>query len=69
MFRKNARPFRCYLCPDGATEHADISCDDPWYREIRKEEPGYSLVLVRTERGRRILQAVLAAGGETGLCE
>jgi coenzyme F420 hydrogenase subunit beta len=61
-FVQKYRPYRCYLCPDGTSEFADISCGDPWYREIREGEHGYSLVLVRTERGRRILQCAMKDG-------
>jgi coenzyme F420 hydrogenase subunit beta len=39
-----------------------LSCGDPWYREILEDEPGYSLVVVRTERGRRILHSAREAG-------
>jgi coenzyme F420 hydrogenase subunit beta len=56
------RPFSTHLCPDGSGEDADISCGDPWYREVKPGEPGSSLVAVRTERGRRILQGAIAAG-------
>jgi coenzyme F420 hydrogenase subunit beta len=48
--------FRCRLCPDSTGEFADISCGDPWYRDIQPNELGRSLVLVRTERGREILE-------------
>jgi coenzyme F420 hydrogenase subunit beta len=61
-FLQKYRPFRCYLCPDGTAEFADISCGDPWYREIKENDPGYSLVLVRTERGRKIVQGAIEAG-------
>lgn len=61
-FVQKYRPFRCYLCPDGTSEFADISCGDPWYRRIKEGEQGHSLVLVRTERGRRILHGALKAG-------
>lgn len=54
--------FRCRLCPDSTGEFADISCGDPWYREIESGEAGRSLVLVRTEAGRRALQSALGAG-------
>jgi len=54
--------MRCRLCPDGTGEFADISCGDPWYREIEPDEPGRSLVLVRTERGRQILHSAMDAG-------
>jgi coenzyme F420 hydrogenase subunit beta len=56
------RPFATHLCPDGSGEDADISCGDPWYREVQPGEPGSSLVAVRTETGRQILQRAMAAG-------
>ena len=34
----------------------------PWYREIEPDEPGRSLVLVRTERGQAILHKAMEAG-------
>jgi coenzyme F420 hydrogenase subunit beta len=61
-FIQKYRPYRCHLCPDGTSEFADISCGDPWYREIPDDEPGMSLALVRTERGRRYLADAIAAG-------
>lgn len=61
-FLQAYRPFCCYLCPDGTSEFADISCGDPWYREIQKDDLGFSLVLVRTEKGRRILHHAREAG-------
>ena len=56
------RPLSTHLCPDGSGEDADISCGDPWYREVKEGERGSSLVIVRTERGRRILREAMAAG-------
>lgn len=61
-FLEKYRPYRCYLCPDGTSEFADISCGDPWYREIREDEPGLSLVLARTEKGREIVRGAIDAG-------
>lgn len=61
-FLQKYRPYRCYLCPDGTSEFADISCGDPWYREIEPDEPGQSLVVVRTQRGRDIVRAAITAG-------
>jgi len=56
-------PWRCRICPDHTGEFADISVGDPWYHaEIPADEPGRSLVVVRTERGRRFLAAAVAAG-------
>jgi coenzyme F420 hydrogenase subunit beta len=61
ILNKNIQ-VRCRLCPDGTGEFADISCGDPWYREIKPDEPGRSLVLVRTERGGMILRKAIQAG-------
>lgn len=60
-FVQKYRPYRCYLCPDGTSEFADISCGDPWYREVKEGEQGYSLVLVRSEKGREILHGAMQA--------
>ncbi len=54
--------FRCRLCPDSTGEFADISCGDAWCREIEPNDLGWSLVLVRTERGRVVLQKAISAG-------
>ncbi len=61
-FVQKYRPYRCYLCPDATSEFADISCGDPWYRRIEEGEQGYSLVLVRTERGRKIPRSAIDSG-------
>lgn len=50
------RPMRCHLCPDGLGRIADISCGDAWHHTANGSDPGRSLVLVRTERGREILR-------------
>jgi len=55
-----ARPFRCYLCPDGTSEYADLACGDAWHR--RKQGSGTSLLIIRSELGRRIAIAARAAG-------
>ena len=61
-FVQKYRPFRCYLCPDLTAERADISVGDPWYRDIEDNEPGRSLILIRTEKGRDIFQQAMAKG-------
>jgi coenzyme F420 hydrogenase subunit beta len=61
-FLQKYRPYRCHLCPDGTGEFADLSCGDPWYRNIEEGEPGHSIVLVRTERGREVLRGAIEAG-------
>lgn len=56
------RQWRCYVCADHTGEFADVAVGDPWYRPLGPDEPGQSLVLVRTERGRRLVAAAVAAG-------
>jgi len=56
------RPWGVQVWPDGLGEHADIACGDPWYRQAESANPGSSLVVVRTEAGKRLLEAAMAAG-------
>jgi coenzyme F420 hydrogenase subunit beta len=58
-FVQKYRPFRCYLCPDLTAELADISVGDAWYREFGNNDPGRSLILIRTERGREFFREAL----------
>ena len=55
------RQWRCYLCADHTGEFADVAVGDPWYRETAGD-PGRSLVLARTERGVKMVEAAIAAG-------
>lgn len=61
-FLQRYRPYRCYLCPDSTSEFADVSCGDPWYKEIADGDLGSSLVLVRTDIGRKIVQGAMRDG-------
>ncbi len=61
-FLQKYRPYRCHLCPDGTGEFADIACGDPWHQAAAPNEAGLSLVIVRTERGRRIVNNAIAQG-------
>jgi coenzyme F420 hydrogenase subunit beta len=61
-FLQRFRPWSIHLWPDGSGELADITCGDPWYEEPDGTNPGFSIVAVRTERGRRILREAMAAG-------
>ena len=54
--------WRCRLCADHLGEHADLSIGDPWYRPVAEGDPGQSLIVVRTERGRQILREAMRAG-------
>jgi coenzyme F420 hydrogenase subunit beta len=57
------RPLRCNLCPDGLGRLADISCGDAWDQyDAADPNPGLSLVIVRTPRGRAILHRAMEAG-------
>jgi coenzyme F420 hydrogenase subunit beta len=56
------KQWRCNLCPDRTGESADISVGDPWWNGVPDDAPGRSLILVRTERGRRLLRDAVAAG-------
>ena len=61
-FLQRFRPWSVHLWPDGSGELADITCGDPWYEKPDGENPGFSLVVVRTQRGREILQGAMKAG-------
>ena len=55
---KDARPFAnewCHHCPDFAAEHADLSCGG-----LGME--GWTMVLVRSERGKDFLERAVASG-------
>lgn len=56
------RPLRCHLCPDGLGQVADLACGDAWQRFSEDGDPGRSIVLVRTARGREILHGAMDAG-------
>jgi coenzyme F420 hydrogenase subunit beta len=56
------RQWRCYVCADHTGELADVAVGDPWYRPIPAGEPGRSLVLPRTEKGRAFVAAAVEAG-------
>jgi coenzyme F420 hydrogenase subunit beta len=56
------RSFRCHLCPDGLGELADISCGDAWHHFQNNGNPGLSLILVRSEKGRMLLEHARSAG-------
>lgn len=56
------RSFRCNLCPDGLGRLADLSCGDAWDKYQGNGDPGRSIVVVCSERGRRILHGAMEAG-------
>ena len=58
--------FRCKVCPDGFGGQADISCGDAWRLRNGKpsfaEEPGRSLLFVRTPRGAALFGQAVRQG-------
>ncbi len=57
----NHKQWRCKLCADHTGEFADLAVGDAWHLR-RDGDEGRSIVVVRTERGRRILHAAIASG-------
>jgi coenzyme F420 hydrogenase subunit beta len=56
------KQWRCQVCADHTGELADIAVGDPWHRPISPGEPGRSIIIVRTERGRQTLRRAVDAG-------
>jgi coenzyme F420 hydrogenase subunit beta len=48
-------PMRCMMCPDQASELADISLGDAWLPELKDEKRGESIIVTRTKIGEDIL--------------
>lgn len=61
-FLQRYRQWRCYICPDHTGEHADVAVGDPWYRDVAPDEPGRSLIVARTVRGREFVLRAAEAG-------
>jgi len=61
-FLQRYRPYGAHLWPDDTGEAADISCGDPWYEDPKAGAIGSSLVVARTEAGRRAVRGAMAAG-------
>lgn len=58
---------RCKSCVDGTGEGADIAVGDYWAADengypVFEDQDGRSVVIARTQRGRRILEECVAAG-------
>ena len=56
------RQWRCYICPDHVGEFADIAVADAWHQSIRDHQPGRSVIIARTARGKQFLQQAISAG-------
>jgi coenzyme F420 hydrogenase subunit beta len=59
--------WRCKLCLDHTGEFADIAVGDPWYRPIEEGEMGSSLIVARTDVGKRYVQTAIIDGALTAL--
>jgi len=55
-------PNRCKLCMDLANDFSDISVGDAWIKNLMKIGKGWSLILVRTKRGKKILDLAKKQG-------
>jgi len=56
------RQWRCHVCEDHTGEYADISIGDPWQTPAHEDAKGSSLIIVRTERGRKFLRNAMRGG-------
>ena len=59
--------WRCKLCLDHTGEFADIAVGDPWYRPIQEGEMGSSLIVARTDVGKRCVETAINDGALTAL--
>ena len=55
-------PVRCAMCPDETNELADVSFGDAWLPEFKCDKSGQSIVVARTENGKRILELAHSEG-------
>ena len=55
-------PLRCLMCPDESSEFADVSVGDAWLREFKNERVGESIVIARTNIGRKLINLASSSG-------
>lgn len=60
-------PFRCKICPNGIGEGADIAAADSWPdcqvdSETEQDDPGHNAVIIRSNKGERLMQRAVTAG-------
>ncbi len=58
---RRQRQLRCQLCPDGLGELADVTGGDAWHRK-QEGTDGISVILARTDRGRRMVEGAIRDG-------
>ncbi len=56
------RQWRCYICPDQAEEFADIAVANALHRPVSDNQPGLSVMVARTVRGKEILEQAICDG-------
>jgi coenzyme F420 hydrogenase subunit beta len=56
------RQWRCYICPDHIGEFADITVADAWHRPVLDNQPGLSVMIARTVRGKEIFEQAICDG-------
>jgi coenzyme F420 hydrogenase subunit beta len=56
------RPLRCSLCADGLGRLGDVSCGDAWNLFQGADDPGRSLMIIRSESGANITKRAIEAG-------
>jgi coenzyme F420 hydrogenase subunit beta len=56
------RQWRCYICPDHIGEFADIAVADAWHRPVSDNQPGLSVMIARTVRGKDVLEQAIHDG-------
>jgi len=56
------RQWRCYICPDHIGQFADVAVADAWHRSVPDNQPGLSLIIARTPRGREMILNAIKDG-------
>ncbi len=51
----------CLFCDDYFCVEADISFGDPWFKDYKRGSDGDTVVIIRTERGKKLIDEALAA--------
>lgn len=59
---QRTRGLRCHLCADGMGDLADVACGDAWHLHTDNDNPGLSVVIARTEKGKRLVEDAERAG-------
>lgn len=61
-YLQSFRPWATHVWPDGSGELADISCGDAWYKQPDGKNPGNSIIIARTDKGRKLIEDAISAG-------